>query len=109
MAAKTQLSTHHAELRAEIWSLALLPSPGVYRCNPAKFIPIHERRHWFEVEDARWLIPKRRHPTVMHLCRESRLFALGAMQKEIKESSCFYCTGQDTRPFIPEIDTWMQQ
>lgn len=117
MTAKTQLSTLPAELRSEIWSLALLPSPGVYRCDPVKFIPIRvgsggsggggrERGHWLEVEDARWLIPKRRYPTVMHLCRESRLFALGAMEKEVKENSFFYCIGQDTRPFIPEIDTF---
>lgn len=110
MAAKTQLSTLPAELRSEIWSLALLPSPGVYRCDPFKFIhiPVRERERWLEVEveDARWLIPKRRYPTVMHLCRESRFFALGAMEKEVKENSFFYCIGQDTRPFIPEIDTF---
>ncbi|KAJ4390732.1 hypothetical protein N0V93_004330 [Gnomoniopsis smithogilvyi] len=115
--AKTQLSTLPVELRSEIWSLALLPSPGVYRCDPVKFIPIRvgsggsggggrERGHWLEVEDARWLIPKRRYPTVMHLCRESRLFALGAMEKEVKENSFFYCIGQGTRPFIPEIDSF---
>lgn len=114
MAAKTQLSTLPAELRSEIWSIALRPSPGVYRCDPSKFIFTrvsfrgvpggHE--HWLEVEDARWLIPKRRYPTVMHLCRESRLFALGAMENEVKENSFFYCIGQDTRPFIPEIDTF---
>lgn len=114
MAAKTQLSTLPAELRSEIWSLALLPSPGVYRCDPSKFIFTRAsfrgasggHRHWLEVEDARWLIPKRRYPTVMHLCRESRLFSLAAMEKEVKENSFFYCIGQDTRPFIPEIDTF---
>lgn len=114
MAAKTQLSTLPAELRSEIWSLALLPSPGVYRCDPSKFIFTREsfrgapgdHGHWLEVEDARWLIPKRRYPTVVHLCRESRLFALGVMEKEVKENSFFYCIGQDTRPFIPEIDTF---
>ncbi|KAG8158271.1 hypothetical protein KVR01_012032 [Diaporthe batatas] len=106
MAAKTQLSTLPAELRSEIWSLALLPSPGVYRCDTAKFIPTRERGHLFEVEDARWLIQKRRYPTVMHLCRESRLLALGVMEKEVKENASFYCIGQDTRPFIPEIDTF---
>lgn len=102
MAAKTPFSILPAELRSEIWSLALLPSPGVYRCDTSKFIP----SRWFEVEDARWLIPKRRYPTVMHLCRESRLFALGIMEKEVTENSFFYCIGQDARPFIPEIDTF---
>lgn len=119
MAAKThlKLSSLPAELRSEIWSLALLPSPGVYRCDPAKFIPIRggsgdsggggrETGHWIEVEDARWLIPKRRYPTIMHLCHESRLFALAAMEKELKEKPSFYCIGQATRPFIPEIDTF---
>ncbi|KLU81568.1 hypothetical protein MAPG_00653 [Magnaporthiopsis poae ATCC 64411] len=107
MAAKTQLCTLPVELRSEIWSLALLPSPGVYRCDPSKFI--HTRsssRRRLEVEDARWLIPKRRYPTVVHLCRESRLFALGVMEKEVRENSFFYCIGQDARPFIPEIDTF---
>jgi hypothetical protein len=107
MAAKTQLSTLPAEVRSEIWSLALLPSPGVYRCDPSKFIftrTVPRRR--LEVEDARWLIPKRRYPTVVYLCRESRFFALGAMGKEVRENSFFYCIGQDTRPFIPEIDTF---
>lgn len=114
MAAKTQLSTLPAELRSEIWSLALLPSPGVYRCDPHKFIPIdagstgggRERGRWLEVEDPRWLIPKRRYPTIMHLCRESRVFALGVMEKETKEGSSLYCIGQDARPFIPEIDSF---
>lgn len=106
MAAKTQLSTLPAELRSEIWSLALRPSPGVYRCDPSKFIPIREREHPLDVEDTRWLIPKRRYPTVMHLCRESRLLALGAMDKEVQENLSLYCIGQDTRPFIPEIDTF---
>ncbi|KAL1874224.1 hypothetical protein Daus18300_003588 [Diaporthe australafricana] len=117
MAAQTQLSSLPAELRSKIWSLALLPSPGVYRCDPLKFIPFREgsggpggggreRWHRLEVEDARWLITKRRYPTVMHLCRESRSFALGAMEKEVKQNSFFYCIGQDTRPFIPEIDTF---
>lgn len=114
MAAKIQLSTLPAELRSEIWSLALCPSPGVCRCDPSKFIFTRAsfrgvcggHRHWLEVEDARWLIPKRRYPTVMHLCRESRLLSLAAMEKEVKENSFFYCIGQDTRPFIPEIDTF---
>lgn len=108
MAAKIQLNTLPAELRFEIWSFALLPSPGVYRCDSFKFIypPAGARRHRLEVEDARWLIPKRRYPTVMHLCHESRLFALGVMENEIKKKLFFYCIGQDTRPFIPEIDTF---
>jgi hypothetical protein len=28
------------------------------------------------------------------------------MEKEVRENSFFYCIGQDTRPFIPEIDTF---
>ncbi|KAL8393911.1 hypothetical protein RB595_003609 [Gaeumannomyces hyphopodioides] len=107
MAARTQLSTLPAELRSEIWRIALLPSPGVYRCDTSKFIhTCANRRSPYEVEDARWLIPKRRYPTVMHLCHESRLFALGVMEKEARENSFLYCIGQDTRPFIPEIDTF---
>ncbi|TLS24868.1 hypothetical protein PpBr36_08600 [Pyricularia pennisetigena] len=104
MAAKPQLSNLPAELRAEIWSLALLPSPGVYRCDPHKFI--YARGNRSQVEDARWLIPKRRWPTVAHLCRESRLFALGVMEKESEEKSSVCCIGQDARPFMPEIDTF---
>lgn len=107
MAAKTQLNTLPAELRSEIWSLAPLPSPGVYRCDPFKFIYTRGgSRLRLAVENPRWLIPKRRYPTVVHLCRESRLFALGVIKKEVKESSFFYCIGQGTRPFIPEIDTF---
>jgi hypothetical protein len=94
MAAKTQFSTLPAEVRSEIWSLALLPSPGVYRCDPCKFIFTREPSPQpLEVEDARWLIPKRRYPTVVHLCRKSRFFALGAIEKKVRENSFFYCIG----------------
>ncbi|TLD10933.1 hypothetical protein PgNI_05890 [Pyricularia grisea] len=107
MPTKPELNTLPAELRSEIWSLALLPSPGVYRCDPYRFIYTGAGyRHALEtdVEDARWLIQKRRYPTVMHLCRESRFVALSAMEREVREKSFFYYIGQDTRIFIPEID-----
>jgi hypothetical protein len=105
--AKAELSTLPTELREEIWRLALLPDPGVYQFDPDRFAPLEDLDGF---EDERWMIPKGKYPTAMHLCRESRRFAQDIMEREQRQeqdgSLPYYCLGCSTRPFNPETDTF---
>jgi len=106
--ATAQFSTLPRELRDEIWILALLPDPGVYQFDPAWFRRSKER-HGFE--DERWMIPKRKYPTVMHLCQESRHVSLRIMAQEQRQEQedgtlPYYCIGSSARPFNPSTDTF---
>jgi hypothetical protein len=104
----TEFSKLPRELREEIWSFALLPEPGVYKFDPDWFIPKPDIDGW---EDERWMISKRRHPTAMHLCQESRRFAFQIQAQEEKEEQenntvPYYCLGENARPFNPVTDTF---
>jgi hypothetical protein len=96
------------ELREEIWLFALLPEPGVYKFDPDRFIPRLDVDGW---EDERWMISKRRYPTAMHLCQESRRFAFQIKTQEEKEeqennNAPYYCLGEPARPFNTVADTF---
>jgi hypothetical protein len=100
------LRTLPRELRDKIWLLALLPQPGVYKFDPARFTVSPGNDGW---EDERWMIPKCRYPTVMHLSQESRRFALKIKAQEEKEKEHYvpyYCVGESVRPFNPPTDTF---
>ncbi|CAN8095162.1 unnamed protein product [Discula destructiva] len=94
---KPQISTLAPELRNEIWTLALLPDPGVYHFNPADFGVTDD----LDFSSQPWLIPKRSYPTAMHLCRESRGLALKLMERDPDLR-----LGHASRPFDPIIDTF---
>jgi hypothetical protein len=95
------------ELREEIWLLALLPEPGVYKFDPDWFIPLENEDGW---EDDRWMIPKRRYPTAMHLCQESRRFAFYIKEREQEQEQNgimpYFCLGKNARPFNTTTDSF---
>ncbi|KAH8591399.1 hypothetical protein B0O99DRAFT_690756 [Bisporella sp. PMI_857] len=96
--ATAEFSKLPRELREEIWSLALLPEPGVYKFDPDWFTPMPDMDSW---EDERWMISKRRHPTAMHLCQESRRFSFhikGQERKQEQENGTvpYYCLGKES-------------
>ena len=106
-----ELSGLPRELREEIWMLALLPDPGVYHFDPDWFTPNPDLDSFV---DERWMIPKRKYPTAMHLCQESRRFALHLMAQEQKQEQDgmepYYCLGNNARLFNPTTDTfWFSQ
>jgi hypothetical protein len=89
------------ELREEIWLLSLLPSPGVYKYDPDWFTILPDESYW---EDDRWMIPKRRYPTAMHICQECRRFSFDIKTQEQKQeednvTAPYYCLGENARPF----------
>ena len=96
------------ELREEIWSLALLPEPGIYHFDPDYFDALPDIDGW---ADERWMISKRRYPTAMHLCQESRRFSFQIKAQEQKQEQengtvPYYCLGENARPFHPTTDTF---
>ncbi|EPE28915.1 hypothetical protein GLAREA_00073 [Glarea lozoyensis ATCC 20868] len=104
----TQLSDLPRGLREEIWSLGLLPQPGVYKFDPEWFVFTPDGDGW---EDERWMIPKRKYPSVMNVCQESRYCTLRIKSQEQKReqengNAPYYCVGESARPFNPAIDTF---
>jgi hypothetical protein len=106
--AKAQLSTLPLECREQIWMLALLPGPSVYRFDPAHFRQFPDTGRF---EDDRWMVPKHKYPTAMHVCQESRRLALQVIEREQKQNQDngtlpYYCIGSSARPFNPYLDTF---
>jgi hypothetical protein len=84
--------------------MALLPDPGVLRWMPSTYRPR------LGPNDDEWMIVKRRYPTVLHICRESRHCALWILEKEKKEKRGTQpdYLGSTVRPFDPELDAvWL--
>lgn len=107
--ATAQFNKLPREIRDEIWAFALLPEPAVYRFDPDWFKPNQGDVDGFE--DERWIVPKRPYPTAMHLCHESREFALRLKAQEQKEEqengkAPYYCFGDNARLFNPATDTF---
>lgn len=90
------------ELREEIWILALLPNPGVYHFDPNTFTITEDDNF----EDERLLIPKRKFPTAMHLCQESRQLSLAILDREqASDAPKLFFLGDPVRVLDPEMDT----
>lgn len=86
-----------AEIRQEIWGLALLPEPGVYG---------YTRRDTWRM----WQVQKTKYPAVMHVNRESRAVAMAVWQGERRAVGAGlpreYWFGLEKRPFMKEMDTF---
>lgn len=99
----SQFSNLPKELCGTIWLLTWLPEPGLYKFNPECFTPLPSQSDW---ENDRWMIPKHRIPTAIHLCQTFRLFSLHIKVKEqAQEQDYIHCNSPVSTVLCPSLHT----
>lgn len=100
------------ELRQEIYRFACLPEPAVYCLSDPDIFDLPRSTRQFKSSEriSNWRVIKRRYPTAVHLCRESRSYAWHIQRHENVRAARLgvqptdYQIGKGQRLFEPEID-----